>query len=133
LANESCNDWKNLGGKLEKHELTPGHIKTLNTWLKALRRMSRDDGIDNMMLEQIKKENLHWRAVLTRILAVVQNLAGNKGVFRGKTEKLYQPNNGNLLGLIEKLAKFDPTMQEHVRRMKDGETHDHYLGPQIQN
>ena len=95
--------------------------------------MSRNDGIDNMMLEQIKKEKLHWHAVLTRILAVVQYLAENNGAFHGKTEKLYQPSNGNFLGLIEVLATFDPTMQEHVRRIKDGETHDHYLGHQIQN
>jgi hypothetical protein len=86
-----------------------------------------------MMLDQIKKEKLHWRAVLARILAVVQYLAENNGVFRGKTEKLYQPNNGNFLGLTEMLAKFDPTMQEHVRRIKDGETHAHYLGHQTQN
>jgi hypothetical protein len=31
LANEGCNDWKHLGGKLEKHELTPEHIKDMNT------------------------------------------------------------------------------------------------------
>jgi hypothetical protein len=86
-----------------------------------------------MMLEQIKEERLHWRAVLTRILAVVQYLAENNGAFRGKTEKLNQPNNGNFLGLIEMLAKFDPTMQEHVRLIKDGRTHDHYLGHHIQN
>jgi hypothetical protein len=130
---EGCNDWKHLGGKLEKHELTPEHIKNMNTWLEALRRMSRNDGIDNMMMEQIKKEKLHWRAVMTGILAVVQYLAENNGAFRGKTEKLYQPNNGNFLGLIEMLAKFDPTMQEHVRRIKDEETHYHYLVHQIQN
>jgi len=35
----------------------------MKTWLEALRRMSRNDGIDNIMLEQIKKEELHWRAV----------------------------------------------------------------------
>ena len=71
LANEGCNDWKHFGGKLQKHELNPEHIKNMKTWLEALRWMSRNDGIDNMMLEQIKKEKLHWHLVLTRILAVV--------------------------------------------------------------
>jgi hypothetical protein len=63
----------------------------------------------------------------------VQYLAENNGAFRGKTEQLYQLNNGNFLGLSEMLAKFDPTLQEHVRRIKDLETHDHYLGQRIQN
>jgi hypothetical protein len=63
----------------------------------------------------------------------VQYLAENNGAFRGKTENLYQLNNGNISGLTEMLAKFDPTMQEHIRRIKVGETYDHYLGHQIQN
>jgi hypothetical protein len=58
---------------------------------------------------------------------VVQYLAESNGTFGGKTGKFYRPNNGNFLGWIEMLAKFDPTIQEHVRRIKDGETHDHYL------
>ncbi|XP_059169366.1 zinc finger MYM-type protein 1-like [Physella acuta] len=95
--------------------------------------MARIPKADVQMLDQINKEKRHWRDVLTRILAVVQYLAENNSAFRGKTEKLYQPHNGKFLGLIEMLAKLDPTIQEHVRRIKDGETHDHYLGHQIQN
>jgi hypothetical protein len=58
----------------------------------------------------------------------VQYLAENNSAFHGKTEKLYRLKNGNLLGLNVMLAKFDPAMQEHVHHIKDGETHDHYLG-----
>ncbi|XP_068108911.1 zinc finger MYM-type protein 1-like [Hyperolius riggenbachi] len=133
MANEGCCDWKHLGEKLQQHEISGNHVKCVKVWLESAQRMSSGSAINNIMVEQIRKEKLHWRAVLTRILAIVQYLAENNSAFRGKNEKLYTPNNGHFLGLVEMLAKFDPTMQEHVRRIKNAEAHDHYLGHRIQN
>lgn len=89
--------------------------------------------IDKNLQEQLNKEKDHWRKVLTRIIAVTETLAKNNLAFRGKNEKIYQENNENFLSLIEMIAKFDPIMQEHIRRIQHGEIHNHYLGHNIQN
>jgi len=46
---------------------------------------------------------------------------------------LFQPNNGNFLGLVELLGKYDSCLEDHLRRIKNEEIHDHYLGKRIQN
>ena len=58
----------------------------------------------------------------------MQNLA-----FRGTHEQLNTSDNGNFLKCVEFLALFDPLMDEHLRKIKDNETHVHYLGKDIQN
>ena len=48
--------------------------------------------------------------------------------FQGTEERLNAPpNNGNLLGLVQLVAKFYPVLQEHIRRISNDEIHDHYL------
>ena len=81
----------------------------------------------------IQIETMHWKEVLKRLLHITLFLAEHNLAFRGDNDTLYAPNNGNFLGLVEMVAKFDPVMKEHVRRIKSKETHAHHLGKDMQN
>lgn len=60
-------------------------------------------------------------------------LAENNMAFRGTSNKLYTPNNGKFLGLVQLIGKFDPIMQEHLRLAMMSNISDHYCGKDIQN
>lgn len=63
----------------------------------------------------------------------IKYLTQNNIAFRGSNRKLYEPNNGKILGPIEMMTTVDPVMQEHLRQIRLFEIYDHYLGPNIQN
>ncbi|KAK4738398.1 hypothetical protein R3W88_002095 [Solanum pinnatisectum] len=127
LANEGSRDWKNLTTKLRTHETTNQHIINMKFKLR------NNKTIDKNIQDLINRDREHWKSVLSRIISVIKTLGRNNLAFRGKNEKIYQENNGNFLSLIEMIAEFDPIMQEHIRRIKHDEIHNHYLGHNIQN
>ena len=46
---------------------------------------------------------------------------------------LFTVNNGNFLKFVEYLSFFDPVINENLRRVREKETHVHYLGKNMQN
>ena len=131
LANEGTNDWKNISYRLKSHETSNEHMQNMRRWIELERILQKNLTIDKALQDQINKDREHWRQVFVRIVSVVSFLCKNNLAFRGSTEKIYEENNGNFLGIIEMIVEFDPIMKEHLRRIQEKEIH--YLSHKIQN
>ena len=133
LANEGTNDWKNISYRLKSHETSNEHMQNMRRWIELERRLQENLTIDKASQDQINKDREHWRKVFVRIVSVVSFLCKNNLAFRESTEKIYEENNGNFLGIIEMIAEFDPIMKERLRWIQEKEIHYHYLSHKIQN
>ena len=127
LANEGFNDWNHLGIRIKEHKTSPEHMLNMATWYELRLRLQNNQTIDKIAQQELQKEREHWRKVLFRIILIVKFLAAHNLAFRGTNTKLYQESNGNFLGMVQMLAKFDPVIQEHVRRITNDDIHIHYL------
>ena len=133
LATIGFKDWNNVVPRLSQHESSHDHIICMSQWMELELRLQKNLTIDKYVQEEINKEKSHWREVLLRLFVLVKTLAKCNMAFRGSNEKIGEENNGNFLKFIEMIGDFDPIIREHIRRVKDRETHYHYLSHTIQN
>ena len=59
------------------------------------------------------------KALLKRLLDVTLYLAFRNLPFRGITNTLDEPDNGNFLGIIELLAKYDNILNDHLQNVRE--------------
>lgn len=118
---------------LRQHDKSHKHIICMTNWMELEVRLQSNQTIDMYIHDEINKEKRHWRDVLLKIIAMVKGLAKNNLVFRGRNDKIRVDGNGNVLGMIEAVADFDLVMKEHISRVEEHETRNHYMSPQIQN
>lgn len=134
LIREGLKDWKNASHLLKVHEDSQEHNAHMATWKDLEVRFAKGLRIDKQEMALAEAERKRWREVLHRFLAIIQPLAERTMAFRGSTDTLNKPDNGNFLKEVELMAKFDPVMKQHVSRVESGTvSHVHYLGKTIQN
>lgn len=103
---------------LTSHNNSPEHLNSMKVWKELAVRIKKGVTIDNQEMTLLEAEKMRWRAVLTRLTAILQSLAVRNLALRGSTEKLFTPSNGNFLKEVELMAQFDPVMKEHLNRVQ---------------
>jgi len=79
------------------------------------------------------QEKQKWRNILERIISIIQYLSERNMALRGSSDVLFTKNNGNFLGLIELMSRYDPVLMEHVNEVKNKKNKVHYFSKDIQN
>ncbi|KAL1268473.1 hypothetical protein QQF64_033836 [Cirrhinus molitorella] len=127
-------NWKHASTHLTSHENSPEHLNCMKAWKELAVRLRSGETIDKQEEALLEAERMRWRAVLTRLTAIVQSLAVRNLPLRGHTETLLTPSNGNFLKEVELIARFDPIMTDHLNRVERGTaSHNSYLGHHVQN
>lgn len=102
-------DWRNTC-IIDQHENSQSHREAMLAYLIRRKGLGLKAQFDDQMEEEFK----YWKHVLHRVVSVIQTLAERGLAFRGSDEKFGSVNNGNYLGLLELVAKFDPFLASHI-------------------
>ena len=69
---------------------------------------------------------------MARVLSVKKFLSSRGLAFRGSSELIGSPQNGNFLGILELLAEYDTFLAEHIqKRMNKGKEHVSYFSSTV--
>ena len=107
-------------------------------WRELERRIAADSGIDCLLDRNILSDAKKWEKLLTRIIDVILFLGERGLAFRGNSQRIGDVHNGNFLGLLELLARYDPLLQEHITKIQHSQLkrerlQTHYLSADSQN
>ncbi|KAG8441551.1 hypothetical protein GDO86_007070 [Hymenochirus boettgeri] len=105
LCSTGFNDWKNINRNLSNHEKADYHIRAFCKWKDLETKLSLPSANADTSKEPIESETQHWRKVLKRLIIIVRTLATQNIVFRGKSNKIFEKNNGSFLKFIEQIRE----------------------------
>ena len=113
LCDEGFTNWKNVTERLSEHENSRTHRDSI---LKLSSRAENSKRIDCEMVNEYNKECTYWRSVLSRVVSVIKFLAERGLPLFGDNETIGSLKNGNYLGCLELISKYDPFIFEHLQK-----------------
>ena len=126
---EGFDDWKHAGREIEAHEKSASHS---NSVCSLVQRAHATGRIDHELEQQLNISSKYWTDILQRVVCVITLIAERGLAFRGENETIGSPKNGNYLGIVELLAKYDTFLAEHIQmHANKGSGHTNYLSSTI--
>lgn len=116
-------DWIRADKRISSHENSLVHK---NNILTMKNRRSTLERIDTNLIIHHEKETNYWRNVPRRVVVVVKALSSRGMAFRGDSEKIGSPENGNFLMSLELISKFDPFLASHFEKFGNKGLHTIY-------
>ncbi|XP_065642524.1 zinc finger MYM-type protein 5-like [Hydra vulgaris] len=128
--------WRKLKDRIPAHEMSVLHKQNYVKWKSASRAALRKSSIDNLLITELSTETSNWTKLLERRLNVILFLYERGLALFGSSQHIYDPDNGNFLGIIELLSKYDPILSEHVKKVYESQLNKkrlqvHYLSTRI--
>ncbi|XP_077298584.1 zinc finger MYM-type protein 1-like [Arctopsyche grandis] len=114
---EGFSNWRHTSRALLMHEKARSHMVAFRKWKELEIFLKNQNSSDAEHRKIIKQEKEHCQNVLERFISIIKFLTSQGLSLRGTSDELYDRDNGNFLKLIELMAKFDPHISEHVRRV----------------
>lgn len=105
-------NWQKCHHLVAEHEKSLSHSTCVRKWF--LRTTKNTEVIDNALQEQVNNEINYWKNVLHHVVSTIQFLSERRLAFRGENENFGSKHNGNYLGCLELISKFDPFLGNHI-------------------
>jgi hypothetical protein len=105
-------NWKKGDERISGHENSSVHQVCTMKWLH---RLNNKTNINKQLTKQLKVEENYWIDILKRVVEAIRFLSTRGLAFRGSHEVIGVTDNGNYLGILELIAKFDPVLKAHIK------------------
>ncbi|GAB0098330.1 zinc finger MYM-type protein 1-like [Sergentomyia squamirostris] len=129
LCDDLMNDYNYRGIDLGQYSESKEHKEASITF-----RTRRKEGtsVCRSLEKQAKDTKIYNIEVLKRVVEVIKYLGERGYAFHGDDAIIGSPHNGNFLGIIELISKFDPFLAEHLaKHANKGRGHVNYLSKTI--